>query len=137
MLSGLYNPLRQKRRAAPIPAGAALLNQLFLNTSSIHRYASTRFPTKRTIAHSATIPKMSSSHAGTPSDEKIIHTSETPPTVKAYGIWVRTCSRWLQPVEVELIIEVSEIGEQWSPMTAPARMQDITSRSTVIPSLYA
>ena len=44
----------------------------------------------------------------------------TEPTVRAYGICVLTCCRWSQPLERELMMVVSEIGEQWSPMTAPA-----------------
>ena len=35
----------------------------------------------------------------------------TKPTVNAYGICVRTCSMWLQPLEMELRMVVSLMGE--------------------------
>ena len=54
----------------------------------------------------------------------------TAPTVSAYGIWVRTWEMWLQAQDCELSIVVSEIGEQWSPNTAPANTLPIDARST-------
>ena len=47
------------------------------------RYCSTGLPTMRIIPHSDAIARMRSIHAGIPIDEKIIHTSDTPPTVSA------------------------------------------------------
>ena len=51
--------------------------------------------------------------------------AEIQPTVNAYGICVLTCSIWLHELAIELSIVVSEIGEQWSPNTAPAKTQDV------------
>ena len=50
----------------------------------------------------------------------------TAPTVNAYGICVRTWLIWLQELANELKIVVSEMGEQWSPKTAPANTQATT-----------
>ena len=50
---------------------------------------------------------------------------ETTATVMAYGIWVVTwlmCKHW---APAEDMIVVSEIGEQWSPQTAPAIQAEI------------
>ena len=47
-------------------------------------------------------------------------TSDTAATVVAYGSCVVTCDRWLQDAPADAMIVVSEIGEQWSPYTAPA-----------------
>ena len=49
-----------------------------------------------------------------------------PPTIKAYGICVLTCCRWLQLEASELMMVVSDIGEQWSPMTEPANTDATT-----------
>jgi len=46
--------------------------------------------------------------------------NETVATVIAYGIWVVTWFRWIHWAPADDIIVVSEIGEQWSPQTAPA-----------------
>ena len=46
---------------------------------------------------------------------------DTNATDSAYGSCVDTWSMWLQRAPVEDRIVVSEIGEQWSPNTAPAR----------------
>ena len=40
--------------------------------------------------------------------------------VVAYGSCVETWDTWLQLAPAEAMIVVSEIGEQWSPYTAPA-----------------
>ena len=42
--------------------------------------------------------------------------------MRAYGICVDTWSIWLQDAPVDERIVVSEIGEQWSPKTEPARV---------------
>ena len=47
-------------------------------------------------------------------------TADTPAAINAYGSCVNTWSIWCDPAPVELRIVVSEIGEQWSPNTAPA-----------------
>ena len=39
--------------------------------------------------------------------------------VAAYGIWVFTWSIWSEALAMDDIIVVSDIGEQWSPKTAP------------------
>ena len=51
--------------------------------------------------------------------------NEIPATVIAYGICVETCVIWSHCAPADDIIVVSEIGEQWSPQTAPARQADI------------
>ena len=38
---------------------------------------------------------------------------------QAYSICVYTCSKWCDPVQAADIIVVSDIGETWSPDTAP------------------
>lgn len=54
-------------------------------------------------------------------------------TVTAYGIWVETWLIWLHWAPAEDIIVVSEIGEQWSPQTAPARQADMLITPRVLP----
>src|SRR5699024_510319 len=50
----------------------------------------------------------------------------------AQGSWVITCTIWLQPAPVDDSIVESEIGEQWSPKTEPARIAAIAgSRRSV------
>ncbi len=64
---------------------------------------------------------------GTPKEAgKMPNTKETMPTVKAYGICVFTCWMWLHELAIELRMVVSEIGEQWSPNTAPASTEATT-----------
>lgn len=46
--------------------------------------------------------------------------------VRAYGNCVNTWSMWLHPAPVDERIVVSEIGEQWSPNTAPANTEAMT-----------
>ena len=48
-------------------------------------------------------------------------TQETNATASAYGSCVATWSIWLQRAPVDDRMVVSEIGEQWSPNTEPAR----------------
>ncbi len=43
---------------------------------------------------------------------RIPKTSDTPATVRAYGIWVFTWFMWVQPLVSELRMVVSEMGEQ-------------------------
>ena len=52
-------------------------------------------------------------------------TKEIPATVMAYGICVETWLMWLHAAPAEDMMVVSEMGEQWSPQTAPARHADI------------
>ena len=79
------------------------------------------FPIKRIINPKTAKANRKATHDGNPSAVGNTPTnSATEPTVKAYGIWVLTCCRWSQPLDRELMMVVSEIGEQWSPMTAPA-----------------
>ena len=58
-------------------------------------------------------------------------TKQQPATTNVYGICEDTCSIWLQPAPVEDKIVVSEIGEQWSPNTEPAR---VAARATLTSS---
>ena len=46
------------------------------------------------------------------------------PTVPAYGSCVDTWLTWLHIAPAEAMMVVSEMGEQWSPNTAPARHAD-------------
>jgi len=48
-------------------------------------------------------------------------TAEIAADINAYGNCVITWSIWLDPAPVDERIVVSEIGEQWSPKTAPAK----------------
>lgn len=57
--------------------------------------------------------------------EMIYPTILTPATVSAYGSCVETWLTWSHCAPVDAIIVVSEIGEQWSPHTAPARQADM------------
>ena len=61
-------------------------------------------------------------------------TKDTPATVIAYGSCVCTCSTWLHCAPADAMIVVSEIGEQWSPQTAPARQADIPITPIVVPA---
>ncbi len=45
---------------------------------------------------------------------------EIPATSEAYGSCVETCERWSQAAPADDIMVVSEIGDTWSPYTAPA-----------------
>ena len=51
--------------------------------------------------------------------------NEIAATVIVYGICVDTWFMWSHTAPADDIIVVSEIGEQWSPHTAPARQADI------------
>ncbi len=51
-------------------------------------------------------------------------TTLAPPARNAYGIWVRTWSTGSQPEASDDSTVVSEIGETWSPQTAPASTVD-------------
>ena len=62
----------------------------------------------RTISQFGMIPAM------------IYATNETAATVIAYGSCVLTWLIWSQSAPADAMIVVSEIGEQWSPQTAPA-----------------
>lgn len=46
-------------------------------------------------------------------------------TVIPYGSWVLTWSTWTHPAPADDIIVVSDIGEIWSPQTAPERQAEI------------
>ena len=48
-------------------------------------------------------------------------TNESAATVIAYGSWVEMWLIWFDIAPADDMIVVSEIGEQWSPHTAPAR----------------
>ena len=50
----------------------------------------------------------------------IYATKLTPAAVRAYGNWVDTWVTWSHWAPALAMIVVSEIGEQWSPHTAPA-----------------
>jgi hypothetical protein len=52
-------------------------------------------------------------------------TADTPAQLSAYGSWVDTWFRWLHWAPAEDMIVVSDMGEQWSPQTAPAMQADI------------
>ena len=52
-------------------------------------------------------------------------TNEIPATVKAYGSCVETWLMWSDCAPADAIMVVSEIGEQWSPQTAPAIQAEI------------
>jgi hypothetical protein len=61
----------------------------------------------------------------------VAHRHPTIPTRSAYGICVRTWSMWSQLEAMLERIVVSEIGEQWSPQTDPART-DETAPSRIV-----
>ena len=52
-------------------------------------------------------------------------TNETAATVSTYGSCVLTCAMWSQRAPAEAMTVVSEIGEQWSPHTAPAMQAEM------------
>src|SRR3989338_7044159 len=51
----------------------------------------------------------------------------TAATASAYGSCVRTWSIWSEADPIDERIVVSEIGEQWSPNTAPLMTEDIVA----------
>ena len=53
----------------------------------------------------------------------VIH--ETAATTNTYGSCVDTWLIWLHCAPADAIIVVSEIGEQWSPHTAPAMQAEM------------
>ena len=61
-------------------------------------------------------------------------TNEIAATVMAYGNCVDTWLMWLHCAPAEAMIVVSEIGEQWSPQTAPARQADIPIMPSSLPT---
>ncbi len=66
------------------------------------------------------VPKASDSSAllVNPATRKV--RNDTDATVKAYGNWVVTWSRWSHCAPADDMMVVSDMGEQWSPQTAPA-----------------
>lgn len=50
---------------------------------------------------------------------------DTADTVNTYGNWVETWLRWSHWAPALDMMVVSEMGEQWSPATAPARQADM------------
>ena len=52
-------------------------------------------------------------------------TKETPATSIAYGSCVETWLMWFDCAPAEAMIVVSEMGEQWSPQTAPAMQAEM------------
>ena len=67
-------------------------------------------------------------------DRHKTHAYDTAATVRAYGNCVETWLTWLHWAPAEAIMVVSEMGEQWSPQTAPA-IQAETATMVKVPSV--
>ena len=59
-------------------------------------------------------------------------TKLTMATVTAYGSWVVTWFRCSHCAPAEAMMVVSEIGEQWSPQTAPAQHAEMPMMSRLL-----
>ena len=73
----------------------------------------------------STIPNGNAIHADCTNPATIYVTKLTAATVTAYGNCVDTWFTWLLCAPADAMIVVSEIGEQWSPQTAPAIQAEI------------